>query len=476
MKTIVQLILGTMALLAFEVNTHQAITRCALTEECGMQKILNLESFVKNTELNSIEVVYKDEIFEKYNRTYKFYIEDENKTGFRDWNITIIHPNYQGMMEAGVILEDSLYHNQVPFTFGGDGRFNNHFYAVQFDSREACTGGINLEETYFRFALASDMQTPHTLCTGFQGRTDNIDWVFNETVDLGLGRVNDYGLEDAFEYMKKSFEGDETSRRKYQAKFFVTLGMMSHMLQDLHSPAHVRDGSHAFGDHLEIYGRYDGGFNLRNGIINPNNEPEIEEAIRTFDMPSYLNGMNFKSLEEIYYKEARWVSNNFFSEAHNWKETAQTQNGSGLLINRTFDKDTIFDKYNTNLSFLNTIEGFLPNPEDNDWRYIISATNSVPDIYGDISAFEHNIFAFIQKGFFSTFDFSSEHFFDNEHMIKPIYRLENDGSGNYELITDTGYQASDKTPLKHTAINVIPRAVASTQAMLRFFFRGQIST
>ena len=36
-KIILQFILTTIAMVAFEVNTHQAITRCALTQECSSQ-------------------------------------------------------------------------------------------------------------------------------------------------------------------------------------------------------------------------------------------------------------------------------------------------------------------------------------------------------------------------------------------------------------------------------------------------------
>ena len=48
-KIIIQLVLGTIGLLAFEVNTHQAITRCALTQECSNQGgVSNLENFPRS--------------------------------------------------------------------------------------------------------------------------------------------------------------------------------------------------------------------------------------------------------------------------------------------------------------------------------------------------------------------------------------------------------------------------------------------
>jgi len=133
-KIIVQLILGTIGVLAFEVNTHQAITRCALTQECSQNGgVSNLENFVKHTELNSTDEIYKNENYTKYNLpdlnpTYANYAA--KGVGFENWKIDI-RSNYHGMIEAGSVLEDSVYHNH---SNAGDGRFNNHFYAVQFDS------------------------------------------------------------------------------------------------------------------------------------------------------------------------------------------------------------------------------------------------------------------------------------------------------------------------------------------------------
>ncbi len=213
MKNIILIIMGTLSLFGFEVNTHQAITRCALTQECSQRGgVSNLENFVRHAELNTTLAVYDDEIFDKYGETYKKYVR-QDKTGFQDWNISII-PNYHGMIEAGSVLEDSVYHNAL---FGGDGRFNNHFYAVQIENTKAecrkifipvglglISSGLILPGVV-AIGNTELMRTNKTLCGGFDIRTDNIDWVFNKNRDLGQGRVNDYGMEDAFDYFKKSF-------------------------------------------------------------------------------------------------------------------------------------------------------------------------------------------------------------------------------------------------------------------------------
>jgi len=110
-KIAIQFILTTIGILAFEVNTHQAITRCALTQECSQRGgVSNLENFVKHTELNTTEAIYEDTVFENYSSTYKEYAKQGE--GFKEWNITIT-PNYLGMIEAGSVLEDSIYHNAV---------------------------------------------------------------------------------------------------------------------------------------------------------------------------------------------------------------------------------------------------------------------------------------------------------------------------------------------------------------------------
>ena len=382
------------------------------------------------------------------------------------------------MIEAGSVLEDSIYHNAMlkgsPGSFNeslhaGDGRFNNHFYAVQFNSRAYCRVYSSIMPTilakmlgmYNDDNLADYMKTEKTLCLGLKQRTDNIDWVFNEDVNLGEGRVNEYGLEDAFAYFKKSFDGNETERKKYQAKFFVTLGFMSHMLQDLHSPAHVRDGAHALGDYLEIYGRYEKGFNLKGGKFNPANEPEITAAIRSFNMTSYLSGMNFKSLEDFYYKEASWVSHNFFSEEHNSFEAGNTETGAGIAINNDGDRDTIFDLYNDHLSSSETHE----EDASEQWNYI-KTDGKVGEVYGPIKE-GHDTVAFIEKGWF----------FRDEHMLVPTeYTIKRNAVNEpIGLEPVNQYKTANTTALKDTAINVIPRAVASTQAFLNFFFRGQIA-
>ena len=119
---------------AFEVNTHQALTRCAAAGCLGNPGAQNLYDFVNFSGIGDMN--YVNEIFERYktqNNKNVSYIDYANEgTGFEQWNISV-KPNFFGMIEAGSVLEDAVYPSH---DFAGDGRFNNHFYAAQFDSEQ----------------------------------------------------------------------------------------------------------------------------------------------------------------------------------------------------------------------------------------------------------------------------------------------------------------------------------------------------
>ena len=132
------ILLGITNLFGFEVNTHQAITRCAIivnSPNCQTEGSKNLLTFSKNSNLAA--TIYADEIFDKYNLSYKQYANIGK--GFKPYEINIVE-NYTGIIEAGSVLEDSVYHNAklaLP-TGAGDGRFNNHYYAAQAETRATC--------------------------------------------------------------------------------------------------------------------------------------------------------------------------------------------------------------------------------------------------------------------------------------------------------------------------------------------------
>ncbi|HHH53231.1 MAG TPA: hypothetical protein ENK91_06200 [Bacteroidetes bacterium] len=129
---------GISSLYGFEVNTHQALTRCAITDDCNQNGgTKNLDTFITNTNLSGY-TKYDRKLFEKYKYEgkyvdYKTYIEKAEEA-ITDYKVTTTG-DYKGMIEAGSILEDAVHHNAVA---SFDGRFNNHFYAAQLNSKENC--------------------------------------------------------------------------------------------------------------------------------------------------------------------------------------------------------------------------------------------------------------------------------------------------------------------------------------------------
>jgi len=489
MKNKIQLVIFIMTIntYGFEVNTHQALTRCAITKECNKNGgTKNLDAFVKNAELPKYND-YDELIFEKYkakktgsNITYQDYILGEEEAIY-NYKVKV-NGDYKGMIEAGVILEDAVHHNAL---FGGDGRFNNHFYAAQLNSKENCTqeslattsvlalmGRPKLAAVAGTVTLGNTalMKTNKALCLGFGARTDNIDWALNKNVDLSLDiefnkkayglthRTNDYGLDDAFSYFRKSFIGSVANRKKYQAKLFASLGFMVHLIQDLHSPAHCRDNSHPKGDYLEMYGRVKGGFFLRDGSFSHGlNNPHITQAIAKMDMKQeMLKNNRFVSYEDFFKKEAEWVSKNFFSESHipTWSVLGtQSIFGGGTTINNATDVDSIFD------------DNPLPSKDttyENEKDQIVSTGNTVSYIHGNLVSFDglnEKPIGLIDRGVF----------FDDEHIILPTYKMD---YRKNRLVPGS----ANTSALEFTSVNVMPRAVASTQAFINFFFRGQMET
>lgn len=221
-------ILSSFSLHAFEVNTHQGLTRCAISNECSQIGAKNLEAFVTHTKILNED--YQDEYFEGYTHKGKKskYIEyiEEAEEAIHDYQI-FVKGDYKGMIEAGAVLEDAIYHDADN---KADGRFNNHFYSAQFESKEACEAKFDddPEDEFVAFDY-SDILSPRALCLGYGRRTDNISWALQDGVTLDKGRTNEYGIHDAFDYFKRSFSGLKKSdsdrylsnleiREKYQAK------------------------------------------------------------------------------------------------------------------------------------------------------------------------------------------------------------------------------------------------------------------
>ena len=468
---------------SFEVNTHQAITRCAISSpvksavingiaggynDCDrMNSAVNLHKFVENSLLSNEN--YSEIYFEGYGKKYFDYAHSDDN--FKDWQISFLKNNYEALIEAGVVLEDSNFPDADNV---GDGRYNNHFYASQFISKKECPISIN-------------MLSKHALCAGYGKRTDNIEWALKDSIRLGTDtingtdvvRKNDYNIHHAFEYYRKSFIGSENLRKVAQAKLFVSLGFMIHLIQDLHSPAHVRDGSHPAGDYLEIYGRYNGGFNLRGGNLNPNNNSKITEAVKNINMKQVmLTNNKYISYQDFFKKEAKWVSENFMSEAHGYdlsekgwipfRGGVNNETGEGLELDEDQfgeKKSTIFDKYNPHLAKDEVTEEVIPNASTHanathvnsgKWYYLKNKNTTITN----------KVVALRYKGYFE--------YLDEDANVYTKYQKHE----SMAMVTNgsdiKSYDNYNKKALEDTAINVMPRAVVSSEAFINYFFRGRM--
>ena len=117
----------------WEINTHRAIDRCAIVEDavCERGKVAqNLHWFAENTipRENGKFESYLNEKLEGYKTTYFNYIISGEEDGISKWHQSFSAYDYINLIEAGTILEDTLYPDADIVAFGGDGRFNNHFY------------------------------------------------------------------------------------------------------------------------------------------------------------------------------------------------------------------------------------------------------------------------------------------------------------------------------------------------------------
>lgn len=94
---------------------------------------------------------------------------------------------------------------------------------------------------------------------------------------------------------------------------------------------------------------------------------------------------------------------------------------------------------------------------------IVTTGNTIDHVKGKLISFDglnEKPIALIDKSVFGSL-------FDNEHMIMPTYHM--------DYREKKMVRGKDNTrALETTSINVMPRAVASSQAFINFFFRGQI--
>ena len=206
MKKLLVVIVMTVNVFSWEVNTHRAIDRTAILYSKNLQTFLN-KSGIKNSN-------YINERFEGYGTTYIQYILNGEKNGITEFGGSFNKKiaNYQDLLEAGTILEDAQWPHwldggEYNYWDKGDGRFNNHFYDPQ-------NGG-------------------HALTVGVKPNVNIVKWAHGDTYHTGVN-YNYYSLGEAYTYFYKGFtENNPALRRKYQVKMLVAVGHLMHLVNDV---------------------------------------------------------------------------------------------------------------------------------------------------------------------------------------------------------------------------------------------------
>lgn len=128
-KIIYTLVVTTVVLNAWAIQTHRAIDRTAY------EKAKNLETFMDDTELDKGEnYAINNGQYIKLNDwsdyTYFTYITDADEE-MKHSEQKFTKYDYKDIIEAGAILEDALFHLPFGSSINGYGRYLHHFMDPQ---------------------------------------------------------------------------------------------------------------------------------------------------------------------------------------------------------------------------------------------------------------------------------------------------------------------------------------------------------
>jgi len=281
MKRIMIICMLVTSINAWETTTHRAIDKTAISNAH------NLTSFLTTSGLKNYTFNRNSIGFEGYGMTYiEYVIDGEGDSGISQWNQTFSNRSgstarSKELIEAGTILEDALWQDEDTIAFGGDGRFNNHFYEAQ--------------------------NNGHKLTYGYGFHVNAVDWATD--LHVPTANPNLYNYPRAMRYFCLGFtESDPKERRKYQAKMLVSVGHLMHMVNDMNVPAHVRDDAHPLTDPLEVWmrGGWDGdktdmGFHVMGSQIKGNISGKVNTTYKRSTVADFMTS------------EASYTSRNFLS-------------------------------------------------------------------------------------------------------------------------------------------------------------------
>jgi len=273
---------------AWEVTTHQQLTRMAVISDDRSE---NLKYFVRTFDLGVED--YSDEgnvtLFwgsEESTGSYIFVAEDLTGRPAVRAKLAVdinLNGNYIGLIEAGSILEDTIVTNTgINYTHA---RYVRHFY----DPHE--------DECYGLHIAGGTLVGTCARIWALNGDSDP-DMDYNLAQD-----DNNFSWVEAYNYYFDSILAENNEdRRLAQASLFVSMGFLSHLIEDMAQAAHTRNDMHggafyAGGTNVfEIWA--DEHFNTRNQNIS---FPSGEE-------------MNPLSFGNHFNQVASFTHDNFFSD------------------------------------------------------------------------------------------------------------------------------------------------------------------
>jgi len=407
-NTIILFIIITNIIYGWEINTHRAIDKTAIG------KATNLTDFAKDANIKSIS--YQGSKFRDYDTTYFNYVtygeEDGVSKGIWRQTFDTKIPSYQNLIEAGTILEDVVWDGADWIAAGGDGRFSNHFYDPQ---------------NYGK-----------SLTIGYEQNVDAITWATTGAT-LGVSptdkRSNYYSLDSAREYMRLGFtESGKDDRKNYQAKMFVAVGHILHLMNDMNVPAHTRDDAHPNGDALEVWMRggekadETTGYRVIGSSLNNNDSKVTTRASSA--TPYKYNNYKEGTLRFYMGKEAKFTGTHFFSSPY---------------------RITAIDS-------IGTIEqkNYRPTPDETTLSEEIDLGRGIKKQYIQSKLLsEHNKLGIVINSF----------------ITKKMMALH---SGNFKIYNRIIKIDADYSVLQDNGYHLIPRAVSNASGFVNYFFRGKM--
>ena len=327
MKKFIQIILlsliGFSTLLnGWEVSTHETITKIAVNPDDD-SVAENLKGFVKTFGLEN--KVYKNEgkvdfwwtkagngwwdldIFRSKNNKLTFKLSgtyigiidkilEHKNVNIGDIKIdeSIREGKYTNLIQAGSILEDTQMTDSVIHA-----RFNRHFYDPVKSNLITCDG-LGLYACAKKWALDG---------SGVTYVDDNI-FSWRSVVGKKAGLFSFLSKEEKGYLLTSIIGKTKAIRHTAQANLFVSLGFLSHLIEDMTQAAHVRDDMHAGA-------WYPGGNNEFEIWANKHfntEDAKKQKAYNSCFLALKNDKYNPTSFDSLFTTTATWTNRNFFSD------------------------------------------------------------------------------------------------------------------------------------------------------------------